>query len=182
MATKSPSSNSSTREDSDGVTYEAIHSDRAHRERDRDSISTVTSNDHHAQSEKYNEKGVVRTTSGVDVQRAEAEFAELSKEFSRSSNIERKLSRTQSRRSHKGQTITDVEKGHDESEVSSEEPFDLETVLRGNRDEEESAGIKSKHIGVVWDGLTVSGIGGVKNYVKVSTLQFWCSMPLDGGQ
>ncbi|KAF2791825.1 hypothetical protein K505DRAFT_351045 [Melanomma pulvis-pyrius CBS 109.77] len=167
MATKSPPSNSSTREDSDGgVTYEAIHTDRVHRERDRDSISTVTSNDHHAQSERYNEKGPVRTTSGVDVQRAEAEFAELSKEFSRSSHIERKLSRTQSRRSHKGQTITDVEKGHDESDISSEEPFDLEKVLRGNRDEEESAGIKSKHIGVVWDGLTVSGIGGVKNYVK----------------
>jgi ATP-binding cassette subfamily G (WHITE) protein 2 (SNQ2) len=66
-------------------------------------------------------------------------------------------------------TVTDVEKtGIASSDASSEEPFDLEKTLRGGREEEEAAGIKSKRIGVVWDNLTVSGIGGVKNYVKVS--------------
>lgn len=89
-----------------------------------------------------------------------APFAELNKELSRTSHI----SRVQSRQSRKGATHTDVEKAEDET--SSEEQFDLETVLRGNRDEEESAGIKSKRIGVVFEDLTVSGIGGVKNYVK----------------
>jgi hypothetical protein len=53
-----------------------------------------------------------------------------------------------------------------ESDVSEEEQFDLETVLRGNRDEEEAAGIKSKHVPVIWENLTVSGIGGVKNFIK----------------
>jgi ATP-binding cassette subfamily G (WHITE) protein 2 (SNQ2) len=170
MDTKTPP-NDSLRNEAGRPTYEAIHSDRNHQGRDRDSISTVATNeDLGHSSEKYNEKSVVETGNGVNISRAEAEFAQLNKELSRTSNISRKLSRTQSRQSHKNQTIADVEKGQDESETSSDEPFDLESVLRGNRNEEEAAGIKSKRIGVVWDGLTVSGIGGVKNYVKVSTL------------
>jgi ATP-binding cassette subfamily G (WHITE) protein 2 (SNQ2) len=63
--------------------------------------------------------------------------------------------------------VPDIEKTAIEGSESSDEPFDLEATLRGGRDEEEAAGIKSKRIGVMWDGLTVSGIGGVKNYVKV---------------
>jgi hypothetical protein len=174
MDTKTPPSNESTRDEAGGPTYEAIHSDRNHRGRDRDSISTIATDDHLGHSsEKYNEKSVVETGNGVNISRAEAEFAQLNKELSRTSNISRKLSRTQSRQSHKNQTIADVEKGQNESETSSDEPFDLESVLRGNRNEEEAAGIKSKRIGVVWDGLTVCGIGGVKNYVKVSIL-FLC--------
>jgi hypothetical protein len=74
------------------------------------------------------------------------------------------LSRTQS--GQKGNVDGDVEKAP-ESETSDEELFDLETTLRGNKGLEEEAGIKSKRIGVVWENLTVSGIGGVKNYVKV---------------
>ncbi|KAF1969389.1 hypothetical protein BU23DRAFT_240612 [Bimuria novae-zelandiae CBS 107.79] len=97
---------------------------------------------------------------GVNVSRAQAEFAALNREFSRTSQ----LSRTKSRQSRKGAT-TDVERAVDEG-TGSEDPFDLETVLRGNRDEEERAGIKSKQIGVLFEGLTVRGIGGVKNYVK----------------
>lgn len=94
---------------------------------------------------------------GVNISRAEAEFAALNREFSRTSQ----LSRTKSRQSRKGAT-TDIEKAVEE-ETGSEEPFDLETVLRGNRDEEETAGIKSKQIGVLFEDLTVSGIGGVKS-------------------
>ncbi|KAF2090707.1 hypothetical protein K490DRAFT_62029 [Saccharata proteae CBS 121410] len=96
---------------------------------------------------------------GVNVNRAETEFAELSKELSK---ISRKASRAQSHRA-KG-AVADVEKAP-ESEADAE-PFDLETVLRGNKDEDIEAGIKNKKIGVYWDALTVSGIGGVKNYVK----------------
>jgi ATP-binding cassette subfamily G (WHITE) protein 2 (SNQ2) len=105
----------------------------------------------------------------VNVHRAEQDFAELSKELSRTSNIERRLSRVQSRQSRKGQAVADIEKtGAASSDASSEEAFDLEKTLRGSREEEDAAGIKSKRIGVVWDNLTVSGVGGVKNYVKVS--------------
>jgi len=162
MDSQLPPSNSSTISESDGVTYQAIH-------RGRDSISTVNSEGRRRPSEKYTKEEPVATSTGVNVARAEAEFAELNKELSRTSNLERRLSRTQSRQSRKNQVAADVEKGRPESDISSDEPFDLEAVLRGNRDEEEAAGIKSKRIGVVWDGLTVSGIGGVKNYVKVST-------------
>ncbi|KAJ3509488.1 hypothetical protein NM208_g15661 [Fusarium decemcellulare] len=43
--------------------------------------------------------------------------------------------------------------------------FDLEAALRGGLDAEKEAGIRSKHIGVYWDGLTVKGFGGMSNFV-----------------
>lgn len=119
---------------------------------DSESITTVSSSAGDTSAHPSEEHDA-----GVNISRAEAEFAALNREFSRTSQ----LSRTKSRQSRKGAT-TDVEKAVDE-ETGSEEPFDLETVLRGNRDEEERAGIKSKRIGVVFEDLTVSGIGGVKS-------------------
>jgi hypothetical protein len=151
--------NANIREETGGVTYEGIRTETRHEEarRSTESIATITSTNHPTYAAvQPGEQG------GVNVSRAEAEFAELSKELSRTSHISRRLSRAESRHSKKQD---DVEKAVD-SETSSEETFDLETVLRGNRDEEERAGIKSKHIGVIWENLTVSGIGGVKNYVK----------------
>lgn len=141
--------------DGEGPVYEAIHAGRIPRE--SDSITTMsnsTQNDN-AQPEKH-----VLSGGGVNVSRAEADFADLNRELSRASH----LSRIQSRQSRKGRVMADIEKAGDED--SSEDQFDLETVLRGNRDEEERSGIKSKRIGVVFEDLTVSGIGGVKNYVK----------------
>lgn len=58
-----------------------------------------------------------------------------------------------------------VEDGSADSE-DTYEPFDLEAVLRGDLDAQREAGIRPKHIGVYWDGLTVKGIGGQTNYVK----------------
>jgi ATP-binding cassette subfamily G (WHITE) protein 2 (SNQ2) len=154
-------------------TYEAIHSDRNQTEHDsRSARSASIYNETARNSQQYTEKdatGFTDAMGGVNVHRAEQEFAELSKELSRSSNIERRLSRVQSRQSRKGQAVADIEKsGAASSDASSEEAFDLEKTLRGSREEEDAAGIKSKRIGVVWDNLTVSGVGGVKNYVKVS--------------
>lgn len=103
-----------------------------------------------------------RTTSGVDVKQAERDFAELSKELS---SISRRISRTQSKAS--GARGRDLEKAVSSSDETSEEAFDLEYTLRGNREADHAAGIKSKYIGVIWDDLTVRGIGGVKNFVKV---------------
>ncbi|KAB2576650.1 ABC transporter G family member 11 [Lasiodiplodia theobromae] len=100
---------------------------------------------------------VVHVNDGINVARAEHDFQELSRELSR-------LSRSQSKKHKAG--ATDIEKVASVSEESDQEPFDLEAVLRGRRGEEEEAGIKSKKVGVIWDGLTVRGIGGVKNYVK----------------
>jgi ATP-binding cassette subfamily G (WHITE) protein 2 (SNQ2) len=154
-------------------TYEAIHSEHNQTVHDSHSAQSASIyNETARNSQQYTEKdatGFTDTTGGVNVHRAEHEFAELSKELSRTSNIERRLSRVQSRQSRKGQAVADIEKtGAASSDASSEEAFDLEKTLRGSREEEDAAGIKSKRIGVVWDNLTVSGVGGVKNYVKVS--------------
>ena len=105
--------------------------------------------------------GLARAESGVDVEQAQRDFADLSKQFSAHS---RRMSRTYSRVSMKNDQ--DVEKALS-SEETSQDSWDLEDTLRGARKADQEAGIKSKYIGVVWDNLTVSGIGGVKNFVKV---------------
>ncbi|KAF1363598.1 hypothetical protein EJ07DRAFT_101881 [Lizonia empirigonia] len=162
-----PLNHPTAHEATEGKTYEAIHPDRHHIKGDNESARTASVYDDTAHnSEYFNEKGASNVKGGIAVQRAEAEFAQLSKELSRTSEISRRMSRVQSHHSRKNQTTTDIEKGVDGSSISSAEGFDLEKTLRGNRDEEEAAGIKSKRIGVVWDGLTISGIGGVKNYAK----------------
>lgn len=117
---------------------------------------------------------------GVDVEKAEHDFAELSRRFSNISHHASRLSKQESRIS-KSPMSTDLEKAG--TLADSEERWDLETALRGNRVAEVEAGIKSKHIGmlpnimadaslltgcpgVIWDNLTVRGMGGVKTFVK----------------
>lgn len=95
-----------------------------------------------------------RIVTGVSVETAEADFAQLSRELSNISQQHRGLAKEV----NVGEK--DVEKAITGSQPDAE-PFDLEQTLRGNRD-----GIKSKRIGVLWEGLTVSGIGGVKHIVK----------------
>ena len=103
--------------------------------------------------------GLHRTQSGVDVEQAQRDFHELSQQFSRHS----RLSRTHSKASNvKNQ---DVEKTA--STESSEDNWDLEDTLRGAKEADFAAGIKSKYIGVIWENLTVRGFGGMKNIVKV---------------
>lgn len=113
------------------------------------------------------EKGpaLIRTQSGVDVEQAERDFAELSKEFSRE---HRRVSRTNSRASVPTKRPNDLEKAVTNSSATTRDAdWSLENVLRGNRDAELDAGIKPKHIGVLWENLTVRGLGGVKIFVKV---------------
>lgn len=106
---------------------------------------------------------LTRTVSGVDVEQAERDFAALSKEMS---TEHRRMSRTNSKSSHvKG--AHDLEKAISHASTGSRADWNLEDVLRGNREAEEEAGIKSKHIGVIWENLTVRGLGGVKIFVKV---------------
>ena len=159
------------KEHPEGTTFEAIHADRNHALQHGASLSTAPVHDDHDRTARNSKRessdhARAQAKGGVDVQRAEAEFADLSKQLSQTSNLSRRISRAQSRRSHRDQPVADVEKGSAGSSDDSDEAFDLEKVLRGGREEEEAAGIKSKRIGVVWEGLTVSGIGGVKNYVK----------------
>ncbi|KIW29259.1 uncharacterized protein PV07_05084 [Cladophialophora immunda] len=106
--------------------------------------------------------GLQRTASGVNVEQAEKDFAELSRELSA---ISRRISRTHSKASNA--RARDVEKAISSSDETSEDTFDLESTLRGAREADNAAGIKPKYIGVIWDHLTVRGIGGIKNFVKV---------------
>jgi len=127
-------------------------------------------------SHRYRPVRAMTSTSiggGVDVRRAAAEFAELKRELSHHSRISRQASQYQEPRSE-----IDIEKGglgrgtSVSPTTSDDELFDLEATLRGNKNEDEKAGIKSKRIGVVWENLTVKGIGGTKNYVKTFPMAF----------
>lgn len=89
-------------------------------------------------------QGVTSHQSGVDVEKAEHEFAELNRQLSNISHQARRLSKQASRTS-KAPVISDIEKSG--SSADSDEPWDLETALRGNRAAEAEAGIKNKHIG-----------------------------------
>ncbi|KKY24186.1 putative abc transporter [Phaeomoniella chlamydospora] len=109
-----------------------------------------------------NTNGFVSTSPGVDVDRAEHEFADLEREFSRLSQISRK----ESMKKHAKPRAKDLEKAGSSTEASDEEPWDLEDTLRGNRQADHEAGIKAKRIGVIWENLTVRGIGGTKNFVR----------------
>ena len=100
--------------------------------------------------------------SGINVEQAQNEFAKLSRQLSVISQNSNKLARTHSRKSLKN-VPADVEKAAS-GDSSDVEPFDLESYLRGNKGLEDEAGIKSKRIGVMWDNLTVRGIGGGKVY------------------
>ncbi|KAL4789969.1 ABC-2 type transporter-domain-containing protein [Aspergillus venezuelensis] len=111
-----------------------------------------------------NPQGVVSHDTGVDVERAEHEFAELNRELSSISYQAQRLSKHASRVSKTEVHSKDVEKSA--SSTESVESWDLETALRGNQAAELEAGIKSKHIGVIWDKLTVRGIGGCKSFIK----------------
>ncbi|KAK4458061.1 putative ATP-binding transporter [Cladorrhinum samala] len=123
----------------------------------RSSTSSRTQNveDLREEARRNNPHGDTRPD-GVSIHRAESDFAELRRELSRISR----------RASHPG-GHGDPEKGDGQIDSSSEEDqFDLEGALRGDLDAEREAGIRPKHIGVYWDGLTVKGIGGQTNYVK----------------
>ncbi|KAL4902399.1 hypothetical protein BDW74DRAFT_180901 [Aspergillus multicolor] len=111
-----------------------------------------------------NPQGVVSHNSGVNVERAEQEFAELNREFSGISYQAHRLSKHASRVSKSEIQSKDVERSA--SSTDSVESWDLETALRGNQEAELEAGIKSKHIGVIWDNLTVRGVGGSKSFIK----------------
>jgi len=110
--------------------------------------------------EAYERLSLDSRRSGVNVHHAEKEFADLQRELSHVS----KVSKAQSRRSVKSKTH-DLEKAVSAGTSDGEDPFDLEDMLRGNKLMEEEVGIKGKQIGVIWDNLTVKGMGGTKIYV-----------------
>ena len=57
----------------------------------------------------------------------------------------------------------DLEKGRDRAH---QDTFDLREYLTSSNDANSAAGIKHKHVGVTWEDLEVSGIGGEDNKVR----------------
>jgi len=105
----------------------------------------------------------------VSVAEAEAQFAELSRQLSglsEKSKISKKTSHGSMLSRDSGLMGKDLEKEQATSADSEEESWDLEQTLRGTKEEYVASGIKSKRVGVIWDNLTVKGVGGVKNFVK----------------
>ena len=134
----------------------------------RTSIDTVADSEIQRENVRSsNPNGFVGPNNGINVKAAEAEFAELQRELSGISKHSRRISRTHSRQSKKAGPVDekDVERAPS-SEETEEEQFDLESTLRGNQAAEVESGIRPKHIGVVWENLTVRGTGGVTNFVK----------------
>jgi ATP-binding cassette subfamily G (WHITE) protein 2 (SNQ2) len=113
-----------------------------------------------------NPTAFIAANAGIDVRAAEAEFADLQRELFGISQASRPPSWTQSRQSKRGANVDDKDVERATSSDETEEPFNLEGILRGNQAAEVASGIRSKHIGVVWEGLTVSGTSGVNNFVK----------------
>lgn len=90
--------------------------------------------------------GLTRTISaGVDVERAELDFAQLNRQFSAYSELGRQISKQQTGQ-HPVAKANDVEK-QIKSDESSAEPWDLEATLRGASAADREAGIKVKRIG-----------------------------------
>lgn len=109
---------------------------------------TLNSDNYESRREKTrisNPQGMTSPHPGVNVEKAEQDFSELSRQFSNISHHARRLSKQISSVSKTAAAAEDVEKSG--SSADSEERWDLESALRGNRAAEEEAGIRDKHIG-----------------------------------
>ncbi|KAG6009719.1 hypothetical protein E4U21_001467 [Claviceps maximensis] len=100
---------------------------------------------------------------GVSVHRAEEDFAELQREFTGVSRASRRLNKA---RNVDPDALVHADSKTAGIDTEADSVFDLEAALRGNLAAGEAVGIKDKHIGTCWDGLTVKGIGGNANYVE----------------
>ncbi|CZR61096.1 protein SNQ2 [Phialocephala subalpina] len=129
----------------------------------RSSIDTAADSESIRENARRENPNGFSTIEGVNIKAAEAEFATLQRELSGISQASKRLSRSQSR---KGVSEKDVEKSASDGSTTEDETFDLENVLRGDHTAEQESGIRSKKIGVIWENLTVSGTGGVTNFVK----------------
>jgi len=100
-----------------------------------------------------------RTSPNVDICQAEIEFVQLQHQLTYRDN------HAQSSKSQPECLRKDLEKASCD-DLGAEEHFDLREYLTSSNDASQAAGIKHKHVGVTWDDLQVTGIGGEDNKVK----------------
>jgi ATP-binding cassette subfamily G (WHITE) protein 2 (SNQ2) len=108
--------------------------------------------------------GKRRSVNPVDVHQAEADFTRVQRDLS-SPDYEDTTTRAQSSTPHSGHLLKDLEKAAP-GDAEAEERFDLREYLTSSNDANQAAGIKHKHVGVTWEDLEVTGIGGEGNKVS----------------
>ena len=107
-------------------------------------------------------EGVHRSTSSlptagsVNIKRAETSFNELSRQLTQGTVVDDNEQGVGDSSAVDGRKARDVEKGA----LDLERPFDLREFLSSSNDANERAGIKHKHVGVLWDGFHVDVLGG----------------------
>ncbi|KAI5305923.1 5'-3' exoribonuclease 2 [Ascosphaera pollenicola] len=119
-----------------------------------------------------NPEGFSKVTSSINIEEAEADFAELNRVFTQKS--------ARSQAATRAEKTADVEGAYDSETVEThDEPWDLEEVLRGQQQAEVDVGIRPKHIGIIWNNLTVKGLGGTKSIVKTfpDAIIDFCNVP-----
>ncbi|RDB26527.1 ABC transporter G family member 11 [Hypsizygus marmoreus] len=105
----------------------------------------------------------IETNHHVDVARAEAEFNALSRHLTTKSQTEANW------KSELSTSTVDVEK-EAQQQKDDEERFDLRDYLSSSNDANQRAGIKHKHVGVVWEDLQVDVMGCLDHKFYVGTL------------
>lgn len=104
---------------------------------------------------------------GVNIEKAENSFNELSRQLTQGTVVDDRDHGDETRvpTSIGKRPTEDVEKGG----VDQEQPFDLREYLSSSNDANERAGIKHKHVGVVWENFHVDVLGGSDFKVSVTT-------------
>lgn len=92
----------------------------------------------------------------VNIESAENSFNELSRQLTQGTVVDDREHDSHVPTSIGKRTTRDLEKG----EADQEEPFDLREYLTSSNDANERAGIKHKHVGVVWEDFHVDVLGG----------------------
>lgn len=133
--------------------------------------STRNPEDEIEAARRNNPLGLTRTQSAMSVKDAEDQFRGLEKKFSNISKASKGSKHSKASRGdvkHEDMKHEDVGLAESGTASSSEGEvqFDLETALRTGLSAEQKAGIRPKHIGVIWENFTVKGMGGFSNYVK----------------
>jgi hypothetical protein len=105
----------------------------------------------------------------VNIEKAENSFNELSRQLTQGTVVDDNEhgDETRAPTSIEKRPTGDLEKG----EVGLEQPFDLREYLSSSNDANERAGIKHKHVGVVWEDFHVDVLGGSDFKVSVKASQ-----------
>jgi ATP-binding cassette subfamily G (WHITE) protein 2 (SNQ2) len=95
------------------------------------------------------------TAGSVNIERAETSFHELSRQLTQGTVVDDKEQAVGDSHATGSGKTRDVEKGA----LDAEQPFDLREYLTSSNDANERAGIKHKHVGVLWDDFHVDVVG-----------------------